>query len=348
MTVGSEKNNITNPENIALRGEEDSGFQDRALGFFLDDPVVTKRAFDFYIELTELERRIPDTDEAIAVRLAPSSPEWKRLKEAGVQLSPLGVVEITRGQLLGAGFVFLNVIGGGEKPLISSIIDINGVPHDLSQRVLLTQAELDSVLADQEEPDISNEDSRLLMLNFMSRALDAKRRETELERDFVKKYLPGIFAELTEEERPLVGRYLNSLDNIGWNYAPGEWLQGSTLLRVGQVPIDAFGSRQVILKDKTSPFLDSGYHFTDNWDITIYPDDPSKTRRLNMVVVHLLSRGLYERGGSRNGSHDQTYITPGEFLEVLKQATNDELFDEGGAVEMMKARLLARSGIRQK
>lgn len=103
---------------------------------------MAKKAFDSYVELTELEKRMPDMDEVIAVRLTPMSPEWEGLKKVGVQLSPLGAVEITRGQLLEAGFIFLNVIGGGEKPLISSTIDIGGTRHDFSQRVLLTRQSL--------------------------------------------------------------------------------------------------------------------------------------------------------------------------------------------------------------
>lgn len=68
-----------------------------------------------------------------------------------------------------------------------------------------------------------------------------------------------------------------------------------------------------------SPFLESGFVFTDNPDIEVFLHHPSgknSSRRLNMVNIHLLGghpdfQGLNEMGGSR----DQVYMPAGEYLD---------------------------------
>jgi hypothetical protein len=72
-------------------------------------------------------------------------------------------------------------------------------------------------------------------------------------------------------------------------------------------PAEIVVGRQAKLTGFPSPFIDSGYHFEDYPDITLCSDDYTKTRRLNMVVAQLLSRGLCKIGDSSNGSHDQAY-----------------------------------------
>lgn len=80
--------------------------------------------------------------------------------------------------------------------------------------------------------------------------------------------------------------------------------------------------------------------------MTLYPDNPSQTRRLNSVVVHLLSRGVNQMGASLNGSHDQTYITSAEFdelLPALQADSTDQYNPEASRIVTM--RLLVRAGV---
>jgi hypothetical protein len=81
-------------------------------------------------------------------------------------------------------------------------------------------------------------------------------------------------------------------------------------IKVTQIP-----QRRQKLMGSPSPFLDSGFHFSDNPDVGI--ETTEGVRRANMVTLHLLSRGLSEIGGSVNGSYDQHYITPEEYMQEV-------------------------------
>lgn len=92
-----------------------------------------------------------------------------------------------------------------------------------------------------------------------------------------------------------------------------------------------------------SPFLNSGYHFRSNLDVTLYPYNPANTRRINGVTVHLLSRGVDEIGGSMNTSHDQTYITASEYTEeVYKKETRTDSSFPDKSILAVANRLLYR------
>jgi hypothetical protein len=85
-------------------------------------------------------------------------------------------------------------------------------------------------------------------------------------------------------------------------------------------------SRKTALNYLPSPFLDSGFHFlpiveidgntvrVGNPDFTVEGDDG--VFRVNMMVFHLLSRGLSEMGDSSGRSYDQDY-TIGNYIKNL-------------------------------
>ena len=85
-------------------------------------------------------------------------------------------------------------------------------------------------------------------------------------------------------------------------------------------------SRKSSLNYFPSPFLDSGFHFPPalevdgevivlgNPDLTV--NDPEGVFRVNMMVYHLLSRGLSEMGDSKGVSYDQDY-TIGHFAKKI-------------------------------
>jgi hypothetical protein len=120
-------------------------------------------------------------------------------------------------------------------------------------------------------------------------------------------------------------------------------IQGIDVLTIRGVPFSLYPTRFNILRGEFSPFLDSGFQFGNNLDITLHPNDHEKTLRLNMVTVHLLSRGLSETGESQNGSHDQTYMTPSEFDKVLSGENSDMALEDNSLIQIVADRLISRA-----
>lgn len=301
-----------------------------------------------YDELLQQEAEPANPEELISVSIVAGGAEAIRLREYGISQEVIEAGKITRADLLGAGFAFINKIGGGEKPLLSVRIDSDEGPIDLGGRTLLTQQELDIAKASQDKTEFDDEDTRMLMLNFLKEAQGAHQNKRENEIKLLREAQQRIISDGSQEELARVAAYFKELidkSDQAYGWAAKEWLAGLDIARVGAIPVEMFWTRRQSIRGAPSPFLDSGYHFGDNEDVTLFPNDAGRTRRLNTVVVHLLSRGISQLGGSRNGSHDQTYITNSEFLALLPYTVQKEGDVDDETVNVVMERILARSMI---
>ncbi|MFH1089326.1 MAG: hypothetical protein V1716_02800 [Candidatus Uhrbacteria bacterium] len=299
-----------------------------------------------YDLLKKNESQEADRNEAIfIVGLKKSSPEFSRLQAAGVDPVALEEGRITRGELLDAGYVFLNRLGAGEKPILNAVIPLGESRDeqllDVGSRALLNQEELDAVINYQQQRaeefgtnGIETEELRRDMLVFLEESV----REA---RDIRNKLLAAFSAVQRKilsdpkylQDIPILKDFFGELfkDRQAGNqelyFIINECLLGVDLVFARGIPIDAPSFRLGKLSGAPSPFLDSGFHFAVNYDVTLYPYDKEKTRRLNMPVIHLLSRGLNEMGGSLNDSHDQQYITSGQYAQEIfpKKSTSENL-----------------------
>lgn len=325
-----------------------SGLSEEQLVSFATAGNFARQSYAAYEELLRQENEPADPSEMIAVPVRFGSTEAAMLQASGVGQEVIESGKIARSDLMKAGFVFINTIGGGEKPLLSTVIEgeDNGQPVNTGQRLLLTQAELDAVRALQPDSTTEeNEMARLLMLGFMHQARGAYSERLERERSILRAAQNKIVVD-NEDGAQLVGGYFSDLLKSGddaFNWAAKEWLAGLDTASVGAIPVDMYASRQAAIHGAPSPFLDSGYHFSENIDITLYPNDYNRTLRLNAVVVHLLSRGLNQMGSSMNGSHDQTYVTSNEFMNLLPLAIETDESMEQSAIEVVADRILYRA-----
>jgi hypothetical protein len=89
------------------------------------------------------------------------------------------------------------------------------------------------------------------------------------------------------------------------------------------VRVRTIESRLGALNGSTSPFLESGFHFRSNPDITIYDGDQNVSR-LNIVNLVMAHHGLSEMGDGGAKSHDQHYITTGEYINRIYPKTEEE------------------------
>jgi hypothetical protein len=299
-----------------------------------------------YDLLKKNESQEADRSEVIfIVGLKKDSPEFSRLQTAGVDPAALEEGRVTRGELLDAGYVFLNRLGAGEKPILNAVIPYGKSGDeqslDIGSRVLLNREEFDAVINYQQQRaeefgtnGIETEELRRDMIMFLEESVreagDIRNKLltafSAVQRKILSdpKYLQDIpilkdfFGELLKDRQA---------GNQVLNFMIQGCLLGVDLVFVRGIPIDASSFRFGKLSDAPSPFLDSGFHFAVNYDVTLYPNDKEKTRRLNMPVVHLLSRGLNEMGGSLNNSHDQQYITSGQYTQEIfpKKSTSENL-----------------------
>jgi len=307
----------------------------------------SRHTVSFYEDLLEQEAAPADPNEVINLgRVTADSFEQERLLQAGVAPSAIETGNVTRKMLLDAGFVFLNRIGDGEKPLIATTVELDdGSVINTRQRTLLTDIELTAVRREQNNFDATtNERIRFAMIDFLQASKDAVRAKSEIKKIMFQEAQGRILERGSEEDITLIAGLFQSIMESGNSYELAALVERCTanldIARVGGVPVDMFALRSVALQGVPSPFLDSGYHFDANDDVTIYPDDPARTRRLNSVVVHLLSRGLNEQGSSNNGSHDQTYITSEEFVQLLESLDKNAGPYDDTLIETFIVRLL--------
>lgn len=117
------------------------------------------------------------------------------------------------------------------------------------------------------------------------------------------------------------------------------------------------GSRVGALHGVHSPFLDSGFVFSDNPDVTVNPEKGG-VFRVNMMVFHLMSRGLSEMGNGGEKSFDQSYdiknyldkLFPKDEIaqaETLSKEQNlirmQQTFDENTLILRIQKRFLQRA-----
>jgi hypothetical protein len=317
-----------------------------------------------YKALLSQEKNPVDENELIrVVGLNSSSVEARELLARNASITDIENGCLTRRVLLEAGYVFINRIGGGEKPILQGIIPVKTSGGrfeeiDLGNRVLLTQDELDAAVEysqkqSQEKTSIDREELRRDMVKFIDECTDAyqslEAKKRELFRAAQARILDG--AEFTKEDKEIFTAGLTELTQPQHRAAATQILQGLMeeclaqvdTLFVRGIPIGMMPIRTDKLRNIPSPFLDSGYHFGNNLDVTLYPYNPAKTRRINSVTVHLLSRDVDEIGGSTNASHDQTYITASEYAaEVYKKETRTDSNFPDESILTVANRLLYR------
>ena len=288
-----------------------------------------------------------DPDELIFLGKNLATGEQKTLNAAGIDVDR----PARRGDLLAAGFVFRNRIGGGEKPILNATV--GGV--NLGERVFLTQAEIDAVKAYQKAhpnkyqlpPGVDPEDVRHDMFSFLlaSQVKPAFVRYHQLAQGIPSLYEHNKYANpipemrdpaavrvITDYREHLYKDYQKRHPELTYQhqiiagyeeafvkekcadvYTPDESYD-SLNPKVRGIRASIIEQRRNKLTDEPSPFLDSGFHFGTNPDVFVMPED-SNSMRLNMVPLHLMSRGLSEMGDSKNGSHDQHYATVREYYD---------------------------------
>jgi len=306
-----------------------------------------------YEALLEAEDRLPSNDDLIRVPgLDQFKVEYDVLNESGVGLDELHEGLIRRGAITEAGYCAVNVIGGGEKPIFSDTLpEVDGNPEVyLGRRLLLTEDELAQVVTTQNSPKRDDETIRVDMLSVLNEATVMYSQKRELEGGLFRGAQSLIFDGGNDSAIKMVGDLLvDTIDRQKNDRFPAvkflmdECLQGVDVLNVQGVPFSLYPTRFNILRGAFSPFLDSGFQFGNNPDITLHPNDHEKTRRLNIVTVHLLSRGLSETGESQNGSHDQTYISPSEYTRLFTDNDNDSVSERDSNVRLAADRLIARA-----
>lgn len=255
---------------------------------------------------------------------------------------------ITRGQLLKAGFVFNNVIGGGEKPIIAVVI--NG--EDFGKKSLLTKEELELVTQYQKDngyvpKSIDFDDLRRDMVGFIL-ANTSNRPMGLWNRNNARRI---VFGDVIQDKAHAgrVSRIDRVLVNLYEDYLRKDWIfideKGTTRVRVEveqkyfddnfgdvfpwksdynpfsgnlarDVRVSVLPSRMKALDGTPSPFLDSGFLFSLGGDLTIF-DANDKAYRLNMAVFHLALRGLNEMGDGGSASYDQHYLTVDEYSRLI-------------------------------
>lgn len=306
-----------------------------------------------YRDVVEREATQPDNAEPIHIKgINPVHPEYETLREAGVDEADLESERIARGRLLQAGFVFLNTLGGGEKPVIATTLPASktGPEVDFARRRLLTASELDRIRTHQQALRATQgvtgdlEEIRKEMLGFQIRAAAAYDGEHDKRSTLFREAQRHLYENGAEADRTAFLYFLadqTTPSKLG--FIMDQCFVGVDMSFVGNVPVTLTASRLAALNGSPSPFIDSGFHFGMNLDITLYPNDQSRTRRLNAANIHLLSRGIDEMGKSSNGSHDQTYLTAAEYagLPNRNSPPTDDIASHKANIGLVATRLLA-------
>lgn len=287
--------------------------------------------YSTYEALKMMEQERPDPQESIRLRLPIDSLEYHTLITNGISPERIARDELRRSELIEAGYVFMNRIGGGEKPIMNSIVSAIGgdvLSEDFGVRFLLTAEELSRAVSERTVDNGEDFDAiRRDMVNFFS---EAEHASTGLQTRRIETFRLAqrlILETFSHDDQKIVATFFQKIQNQkdGRVILDGvfqESIAGIDVVFVRGIPIEMVLGRGSKIRDLPSPFLDSGFHFGSNPDVTLYPNDPSRTRRINMVTVHLLSRGLSETGGSRNGSHDQEYIGAQEYRDTVLAKTS--------------------------
>lgn len=317
---------------------------------------IEQSAARAYTTLLEAEQSPPQPDERLTVgAIHETTYEYEVLADSGVSKKELSNGNLTRAQLLDAGFCFYNRLGGGEKPLVSTYDpDTNGTPF--SKRLLLTADELAAIEEGQRTERLQAgiddevlEEIRECMIYFLVGSVAVCQSHSVRAASLFKEAQAHIVQSANKDDIQQISSLFQQITqpgkldaNMRMHLLMEQCLANIDIDFMMGMPIATMPTRFEALRGVPSPFLDSGFHFETNHDITLFPNDPTKTRRLNMATVHLLSRGLDEVGSSTNGSHDQTYITAAEFSDLVEGTPDpDTTHDE--RVQLVAQRLIAAS-----
>jgi hypothetical protein len=342
-----------------------------------------------YQELQAAERREPLPGDQIRTgQIKPEAPEYGILRANGVSEQQLAGGILTREQLLGAGYFFLNRLGGHSKALLSGEIpdpaSQNGTLN-FGHRALLTRAELQTVYdyqqAHQEIFGLNGEQLDAVRSDMLAFLLQSTSRPPfGSAYDYAQQALPyrpssvDIWEhELSEAEWKLLDKYWSAQareyrrahPQSGERRALAEVREAFVRehcadMRVWQEDGDFFNTKQVrgnVVQSITSrsrklmwgasPFLESGFVFGYNFDVSVYYGAivdirSDKQYRVNTAVLHLMGGhsdfpGLSEMGGAR----EQVYMPAGIFVrdyyardkevraEVLRDVERNLAVDEG-------------------
>lgn len=308
---------------------------------------------EMYTSFKEAEETPADPNEKIRFGFPLHPQEKDVLTKAGSEMKD-GV--ITRKQLLDAGFIFINRIGGGEKPLINA--QIEGI--DFGERTLISITELELIERYQKShpelyqlpsgidiDDVRHDMFSLLMVSQAQPPFPTYQNAAQFvpyaglhnipdkvgnhfvsmrnpeAAEIVKNYSNYLYEEY-KKVHPEVSnwhliRQVFKMDFI--KNACSDFLYippnfDSLNPKVRGMRAKVLGVRLEKIRGTPSPFLDSGFSFGRNPDVFLYIPQ-SHPLRINAVVLHLLSRGISEMGNSRNNSDDQHYTTLGEYFDEI-------------------------------
>lgn len=309
------------------------------------ETVSTKSLY----ELLKVEEAKPaDPNEMIPVgKISEEDPEYQKLIQAGVSIEEFETKKIPRRKLLEAGFVFNNQpLFAIEKPLIN--IEIDGV--DYGKRKLLTGEELEKLKQYQRaHPDlygfdgVSSDEFREEMYRFLLTAEQPLPPHVE---DKVNFYRMNALDEIKQPDfAELVRLHRQNLIKSDANPVPAEtkfvedklgdilpWDEERSpdrfRIRAREHKMLAIESRKGKLNGTPSPFLDSGFHFSNNPDYVVVGSD-GRLFRVNMMVLHLTSRGISEMGEGKDAAGEQDYSV-GNYIRELtpKDETGREKIKE--------------------
>lgn len=292
------------------------------------------------------EERLADPNEKILVgKIKETDPEFQKLLQAGLTREEITERQIPRGLLQQAGFAFNNYpFLGIEKPLINSVV--NGVNYG-QRKLLTGEELETIKKYQRENPElyggdkISSDDFRQTMLSFLLTAenilpmhVDGKSNFLNLCITYIDRPYKTIKGE-QEYKKDKFGQKINPLykqlvrmyceQQIGNSPSLRKRFIETKLKKVmpwdetnslDRFNINARGHKMMLIETRRSkvvgapsPFLDSGFHLPQmfgNPDYTIVGSD-GRQFRVNMLVLHLASRGLSEMGEGTTGDGEQDY-----------------------------------------
>jgi hypothetical protein len=323
------------PENIPPQEiEESSPTPNRTLNGFLDKLLMNKQQLDM--------------DEVIKVPGGISNEVI-----ADLITKDLNPFKLTRRELLDAGYVFVNAVGGGEKYIIKQVIEIDGQEIDLGRLPFLTekqlQAALDldkqemesagitkspqeiakdmvdvlhgsyyfySVRLSEVEEGLKKQDPKASEGNIRDKAKEQVDKEWEEGKGYhYYKRIEKLTSQLKQSQLNLSEGELKSRAQT---LADQELAEGKIAKEDRKVPLPFFFvNRGLERMNGHCPMLNCSHRFWINNDLT-FVDDKSPVR-LSTVIAHLAHHGLSERGDGLPRSFDQRYMTMTEYYKLMME-----------------------------
>lgn len=299
----------------------------------------------YWEEIRKRERRFPNQNDLIYVSgISENDPEYEVLIRTDVTLQDIKQGRIRREFLINAGYIFNNYpLPYIEKPLLN--IEINGI--DFSKRKLLTKEELELVLDYQRQNSgeygtqaISEDDFRKKMLllllssdNLLPNHVENKVNFFRLCRQEVlqgasKELFDLYYAAVTSNEKHFAVNEQEFIKDKLLDLMP--WQERNPFVRfdlnIRGKRAMSIESRRAKLNGIYSPFLDSGFIFNEDFgnpDFVVMGEN-GRLFRINMMVLHLASRGLSEMGEGSDNQGEQDYSI-GNYLQNLDIMSTEQI-----------------------